>query len=127
MLMKPPRCWRNLPECEPLHSIEALPPNMDDAAWTALETGETNPLSFVCAGCVREADRVVPRDAYRVCWMNDEVDEMGEYDEQDLAHQAAVITQAMAIIAARRIAGGMIEVPTIIDPAQFPEGAGGND
>ena len=111
MLMTPPRCWRNRPDCSPLHSIEALPDNMTDEKWDALESGALDPLSYVCAGCVRVADRVVPQDAYRVCWVNDEVDEMGEYDEQDVAHQLAVLSQLLAIIAARRTNRDTMEVP----------------
>lgn len=113
MLMPPPRCWRNRTDCEPLHAIEALPEVMSDDDWTALETGAMDPPSFVCAGCVRPADRAIAQDAYRVCWKNDAVDEIGDYDEQDLAHTAAVIVQAMAIIATRRVNGGMIDVPTL--------------
>jgi hypothetical protein len=111
MLMTPPRCWRNLDDCKPMHSIEALPPNMTDADYDALEGGSLQPYSFVCAGCVRESARAVPQDAYRLCWVNDQVDEMGEYDEQDVAHQIAVLSQLQAIISARRTAQGFITVP----------------
>lgn len=113
MLMKPPRCWRNRDDCEPYHSVEGLPENMTEDMFIALEEGALAPNSFVCAGCVSVAERAIPQDAYRVCWKNDLVDEMGEYDEQDLAHMAAVITQTQAIIASRRTNGGMIEVPTM--------------
>lgn len=116
MLMRPPRCWRNREDCKPYHSVEALPEDMSEADWEALEGGSLQPYSFVCAGCVREEDRVVPRDAYRMCWVNEVVDEMGEYDEQDLAHQLAVIGQTLAIIAAQRTAGKMMEVATFSEP-----------
>src|SRR4051794_8459439 len=82
----PPRCYRTRPDCEPLHAIEALPAEMTDLEWEALETGAMTPASFVCAGCVSQAARGIPQDAYRVCWKNNLVDEIGDYDEQDFAH-----------------------------------------
>jgi hypothetical protein len=112
MMMKPARCWRARTDCEPLHSIEGLPENMSEADWDALESGKMEPKSFVCAGCVVQAERVIPQDAYRVCWKNDVVDELGEWDEQDLTHHVAVLGQALAIIASRRVNSGMIDVPT---------------
>lgn len=112
MIMKPPRCWRNLTECEPLHSVEGLPPNMTDADYDALEGGTMQPASFICGGCVKEEARAIPQDAYRMCWVNDEVDEMGEYDEQDITHQMLVMSQVLAIIASRRVNGGTIDVMT---------------
>lgn len=112
MLIKPPRCWRNRSDCEPLHSVEAIPENMTKEDWGDLEGGRLDPDSFVCGGCVKEPERVIPQDAYRVCWKNDEVDEMGEYDEQDIAHQLTVLSQMVACIASRRTNSGMIEVPT---------------
>lgn len=111
MLMKPPRCWRNRTDCTPLHSIEGgLPAEMSDRDWDALESGALNPPSFVCGGCVKVSERVVEQDAYRLCWVNDDVDETGEYDEQDIAHQMAVLSQMLGIISARRTASGTIHV-----------------
>ena len=112
MLMRPPRCWRTRSDCEPLHSIEGFDADLTETDMIDLEEGRKDPDSFVCCGCVAEAERVIPQDAYRVCWRNDEIDELGEWDEQDLAHHVAVLSQALAIIAARRTAGGMIDVPT---------------
>lgn len=110
MLMTPPRCWRNREDCSPLHSVEALPPMESDQDWDRVESGDLDPSSFVCGGCVRVADRGLPQDAYRLCWKNEVVDEMGEYDEQDIAHQLAVLSQMFAIIAARRTNRPQIEV-----------------
>lgn len=86
---------------------------MTEADFEALENGSLKPVSFICAGCVHDAERAIPQDAYRVCWSNAEVDEIGEYDEQDLTHQLAVISQALAIIASRRVNGGTIDVVTM--------------
>ncbi len=87
---------------------------MTEEDWTALETGGMQPDSVICAGLIDEAERDPPQDAYRICWMarDGEVDEMGDYDECDLTHQLAVISQALAIIAARRVNGGTIDVLT---------------
>ncbi len=57
-------------------------------------------------------NRVIPQDAYRICWKNPQVDEMGEYDEQDITHQMLVMSQALAVVATRRVNGGMVEVPS---------------
>ncbi|USN15195.1 hypothetical protein KIKIMORA_00480 [Brevundimonas phage vB_BpoS-Kikimora] len=111
MLMSPPNCWRKRTDCIPMHAVEALPPIETDEDWERLEAGDIEPFSFVCGGCVRVDSRAVPQDAYRVCWKNDVVDDMGEYDEQDIAHQMAVLSQMLAIIAARRTRRDHIEVP----------------
>lgn len=111
MLMSPPRCWRNLPDCQPMHSVEGGLPEDPEAFLDFMDNSTAAPPSFVCGGCVSEANRAVPQDAYRLCWVNGEVDEMGEYDEQDIAHQMAVLSQMLGIIAARRTASGHIDVP----------------
>jgi hypothetical protein len=113
MLMKPPRCWRNRSDCEPLHSVEGLPPNMTEEDFIALEMGELEPDSFICAGCVQPEGRILQQDAYRLCFKNDVGDEMTDNDEQDLTHLMAVISQALAIIASRRINSGTIDVMTM--------------
>lgn len=115
MIEKPIKCWRNRDDCEPLHSIESFPEALSDpeAFFNAMQDGTLEAQSFICCGCIAEGARTIPQDAYRVCWKNDAVDEMGGYDEQDLTHQMAVLSQAVAIIATRRVNGGMIAVPTM--------------
>lgn len=108
-IMLPPRCWRRRDDCEPLGAIDVPPPGLAEEQFFA---ADYDPDSFVCCGCISPEKRSIPQDAYRVCWKNRSVDELGDYDEQDLAHQVSVMTQAMAVISTRRVNGGMIEVPT---------------
>lgn len=116
----PPKCWRNRADCEPLHMIDAAPPDITEEQFF---TFDYEPRSFVCAGCVAESNRAIPQDAYRVCWKNDEVDEMGEYDEQDLTHLISVVAQALAVIATRRVNSGTIDVATVqLAPPAAPSG-----
>lgn len=103
-----PVCWREREDCEPLHAIDAV--DMDSVTEEQLYNLEYMPTSFVCCGCINTVDRGVPRDAYRVCWKNAVVDEIGDYDEQDLAHMQAVISHALAVLATRRIRSGRIRV-----------------
>ena len=109
------KCWRNRADCQSFHAIDAPP---DDVTEEQFYERDYQPKSFVCCGCVKDQNRALPQDAYRVCWKNSVVDEMGEYDEQDLTHMLAVTTHALAVIATRRVNGGMIDVPTQQGPAQ---------
>ncbi len=109
-IMLPPRCWRRRADCEPLAAVDVPPEGTTEEAFFA---AAYDPDSFVCCGLVAPEARPVPQDAYRVCWKNRNVDELGAYDEQDLAHQTMVMAQAMAVVATRRVNGGTIEVPTI--------------
>lgn len=110
MLQLPLRCWRNRDDCEPLHSIEAMPEDMTPEQY---EAPDFNPISFVCCGLNHSESRQIKQDCYRFCFKNDMTDEMSDNDLQDLTHMAAVITQALAITATRMINGGIVEVPTV--------------
>lgn len=110
MLMTPFRCWRNRTDCEPLHAIEATPPDMD---MDEFESPDFTPDSFVCCGINHSSSRQVKQDAYRLCFKNDASDEMSDNDLQDLTHINAVIGQALAITATRMVKGGTVEVPTM--------------
>ena len=103
------KCWRGRTDCESFDSIEAEP---DGTTQEQLETLDFEPKSFICVGCVIK-NRTIPQDAYRFCFKNQVTDEMTDNDEQDLAHMVAVISRALAIIATRRVNGGMVEVPTV--------------
>ena len=111
----PFKCWRDRDDCEPLHSVESFgdfePETEQD--FEEIMSGAREPDSFVCAGCVHDSNRAVPQDAFRLCWKNDQVDEIGEYDEQDLTHTMMVISQALGVLATRRVKGETIEVPTM--------------
>lgn len=108
-LMNFPVCWRRRDDCQPFHTIEAV--GDQDLTEEQFENFEYDPVSYVCCGCVAEAARCVPQDAYRVCCKNAVVDEMGDYDEQDLAHLQAVVSHALAVIATRRVNSGTVIVP----------------
>lgn len=108
--MKPFRCWRNRTDCEPLHSIEAMPENMTPEEY---ESSDFNPKSFVCCGINHADDRELKQDAYRLCFKNDATDEMSDNDIQDLTHVVAVVGQALAITATRMVNSGAVEVPTM--------------
>lgn len=100
-------CWRGRDDCESFSAIEALPP---DVTEEQLDTLSFTPKSFVCCGCVKSG-RVLPQDAYRLCFKNEATDEMSDNDEQDLAHMVAVASHALAIIATKRVNSGLIDVP----------------
>jgi hypothetical protein len=111
--MNYPKCWRGRDDCEPFQAIDAT--STDPATLTEEQMYNLDyPVDgFVCSGCIKEDARQIPQDAYRICFKTARgVDDMTDNDEQDLAHLMAVISHAMAVIATRRVNGGMIEVPT---------------
>jgi hypothetical protein len=106
-LMTPLRCWRGRDDCEPLHSIES---NTTEEQY---EDPDHRPDSFVCCGISHSSSRHEAQDCYRLCFKNAETDTITDNDQQDLTHTLAVISQALAITAARQVRGGTIEVPTM--------------
>jgi hypothetical protein len=104
-----PKCLRGRDDCEPFDAIDAPPEGVTEEQIMMVDY---EPVSFVCVGCISEEKRKLPQDAYRVCWKNPVVDEMGNYDEQDLTHMSACVGRALAVISTRRVNGGMIDVPT---------------
>lgn len=110
MLMKPFRCWRNRDDCEPLHSIEAMPADMTPEEY---ESPDFNPASFVCCGLNHSGSRELEQDCYRLCFKNDATDEMSDNDIQDLTHIVAVVGQALAISATRMVNAGSVSVPAM--------------
>ena len=110
MLQLPIRCWRGRDDCEPLHSIEAMPAGMTPEKY---ESPDFHPESFVCCGINHSSSRTIKQDCYRFCFKNAFADEMSDNDLQDLTHMAAVVTQALAVTATRMVNGGTVEVPTM--------------
>lgn len=108
--MTPFRCWRGRDDCEPLHSIEATPPDLTPEEY---ESPDFSPASFVCCGINHSDSRETKQDCYRLCFKNAETDQISDNDLQDLTHVAAVIAQALAITATRMVNGGTIQVPTM--------------
>lgn len=111
-LMTIGNCFRGRRDCKSLSVIESPP---DDVTQEQFETLDFVPKSFVCCGCVALADRALPQDAYRVCFKNDAGDEMSDNDEQDLLHLIKVCTDALAVMATRKVASGVISVPSNFD------------
>jgi hypothetical protein len=110
MLMTPFRCWRGRDDCEPLHSIEAMPEGLTPEQY---ESSDFNPVSFVCCGINHSDSREAAQDCYRLCFKNEATDEMSDNDIQDLTHIVAVVGQALAISASRVVNAGAVTVPTI--------------
>ena len=58
-----------------------------------------NHNSFICCGeRVVPDDDPSPQDKYRVCFVNEAVDDMQHYDKRDIIHTAAVLMGAAAVI-----------------------------
>jgi hypothetical protein len=53
--------------------------------------------SFVCCGHNTPDNREWKDDIFRVCWKNDHVDEMGDYDYSDMKDTISVLAQALSI------------------------------
>jgi hypothetical protein len=104
-----PKCHRGRNDCEAIHCITSTP---EDMPQEDLETLNFEPDSFVCSGLVNEADRVIPQDAYRLCFKNDATDQITDNDIQDLTHLMAVASMAMAMDSSMKIGSGKVEVPT---------------
>jgi hypothetical protein len=77
-------CMRCRTDCTALANLSA-----DD-----LKDGA--PVSFVCVGANRPADRTVPQDRFTLCWKNGAVDERGHWDKRDLMDTMSVIAQALS-------------------------------
>lgn len=53
--------------------------------------------SFVCSGHIDEVARTIPQDEFRLCWVSKTVDEMGDYDQQDIIDTVSVLSQALSV------------------------------
>ena len=116
-IITPIRCWRGRDDCEPLHSIEGVNPDITPEDF---EAPDFRPDSFVCCGINHSESRLVAQDCYRLCFKNAVADEVSDNDVQDLTHLLAVISQALAIGASRAVNSGSVTVPTMqaIPPAE---------
>lgn len=79
MIRLPEKCLRDRTDCRPL-------------AQVASDSGN----SFICCGCNDETNRVWPEDRFRMCWVNESVDEMTDWDERDLKDTISVMAQALS-------------------------------
>lgn len=103
------KCFRNRTDCQSFSVIEATPDNVTEQQLDELDFV---PKSFVCCGLICREKRDPPQDAYRLCFKNEVGDEMTDNDEQDLTNILAVISNALAVVAVRRMNHGHINVPT---------------
>ncbi len=78
-LFLPEGCPRGRTDCEALARID------DD------EGG-----GFTCCGRNDGSNRCEPLDEFRVCFRNDVIDEMTDYDRRDLIDTASVLIQALS-------------------------------
>lgn len=79
-LWLPMRCKRNRKDCEPISNIVS-----DDG------------VSFICCGLNDFKSRKVPEDRFRVCWRNNYVDEISNWDERDIKDTITVLAQALSV------------------------------
>lgn len=76
----PENCLRGRKDCEPLSQITS-------------DTGD----SFICCGHNDGASRVHLQDRFRVCWKNDVIDELSDWDDTDIKHTMSVLSHALAV------------------------------
>jgi hypothetical protein len=55
-----------------------------------------NGSSLVCCGHNTPENREWKEDKFRVCWKNDRVDEIGDYDYADMKDTMSVLAQALS-------------------------------
>ncbi len=110
-LYTPETCLRDRDDCEPLSQIAS-----DDDA------------SFICMGRIDKHARELDQDCYRLCWKNDEVDEMGDWDARDLIDTASVILQGLSVEANRSsgVNGGHLFAEPDVEGAGYIEDTTGH-
>lgn len=74
------KCFRCREDCTPISNLSA----------------DEEPLSFICVGYNRIADRVIKKDRFTLCWKNSLIDERGHWDRRDLLDTQSVIAQALS-------------------------------
>lgn len=74
----PDNCPRGRDDCQPLSQI-------------------ITPDGFVCCGHNSRESRVLDQDRFRLCFKNDETDEMSDNDEYDLHSLISIISQALVL------------------------------
>lgn len=76
----PNKCLRGRSDCQPLAQIES-----------------DNGISFICCGHNDRTSRTIPKDEFRVCWKNAEIDEMSDWDKRDITDTISILAQALSI------------------------------
>jgi len=79
MIVLPDECLRGL-DCQPYAQIQS-------------NCGG----SFICCGLNSPEQRAEPQDKFRVCWKNEVIDEMTDWDRRDLTDTISVMAQALSV------------------------------
>jgi hypothetical protein len=79
MITLPEKCLRG-ENCQPYAQIQS-------------NCGE----SFICCGLNSPEERGLPQDKFRVCWKNEVIDEMTDWDKRDLTDTISVMAQALSV------------------------------
>lgn len=77
----PEECPRGRSDCHPLSQI----------------VSDEKPRSFICCGHNDGSTRELPQDRFRLCWKNQMIDEIGDWDERDIKDTISVLSQALSI------------------------------
>lgn len=101
-----PVCFRGRNDCEPIDCVDAAPEGLTEQQM--MECDYT-PHSFVCSGC--STNPKIKQDQYRLCFKNDETDEMTDNDLQDLTSIIKVVGTALCLDSVRKVASGICEIP----------------
>lgn len=77
----PKKCPRKEKDCEPYALLMS-----------------TCKVSFNCVGENDGTTRAISQDKYRVCFKNETLDEMTDYDKRDIIETMSVLAQGLSII-----------------------------
>ena len=75
----PVKCLRDREDCESYSQIES-------------NCGK----SFICVGKHNGDMARLPQDIFTVCWKNEEIDEMSNWDQRDIIDTISVLSQALS-------------------------------
>ena len=78
-IVLPDSCPKGLCDCSPLAQIVS-----DDG------------VSFICSGHNDGTNRVINADRFRVCFKNDQIDDMTDFDDRDMIDTISVMSQALS-------------------------------
>ncbi len=106
MIQLYPKCWRGRKDCEPIHCIDSVPENTSEDDFINFNYV---PTSFVCSGNSKSPE--VDQDLYRLCFKNQESDEISDNDLQDVTSIMAVLSAALNLDAVRKTNNGIVEIP----------------
>lgn len=79
MINLPEKCLRNETNCSPLSQV------VSDCK-----------TSFICCGHNDGTNRSFPDDRFRLCWVNQNIDDISDFDERDIKDTISVMAQALS-------------------------------